>query len=51
MLRVLKKLVCRIGWHCPMSKYEYLGFDGVSLRCRCPWCGYIGMVDSQGNLF
>ena len=36
----------------PLQKiYETTGFDGASLHCRCKWCGYEGLVDSQGNLF
>ena len=34
-----------------MKDYETTGFDGASLHCRCKWCGYEGLVDSQGNLF
>jgi len=46
-LKKLKKLFCKIGWH----KKEYVGFDGISLKAKCKWCGYEGLVDSQGNLF
>ena len=31
--------------------YIYEEFDGASCHCKCKWCGYKGMVDSQGNLF
>lgn len=51
IIKIYKRFACWIGWHSHMSKYEYVGFDGTSARCRCPWCGYVGMVDSQGNLF
>lgn len=23
----------------------------IVIRHKCPWCGYIGIIDSQGNLF
>ena len=44
----IKKLICRIGWHGPK---EYIGFDGASFHASCKWCGFEGLVDSQGNLF
>lgn len=47
----LQKLYCKIGWHCHMKDYIYESFDGTSEHCKCKWCGYNGMVDSQGNLF
>lgn len=34
-----------------MKDYESISFDGASVHCKCKWCGYEGMVDSQGNLF
>jgi len=45
-----RKLACRIGWH-SYPNFEYDGFDGCSLQAKCKWCGYRGMIDSQGNLF
>ena len=30
---------------------EPTGFDGCSVHARCRYCGYEGMIDSQGNLF
>ena len=30
---------------------EYGEFDGASHHARCRYCGYKGMIDSQGNLF
>ena len=39
-----------MGWH-PIRLREYLGNDGASDHARCRRCGFIGMVDSQGNLF
>ena len=26
-------------------------FDGCNDHKQCGWCGYKGMIDSQGNLF
>jgi hypothetical protein len=46
---MLKKFFCWIGWH--SFKYDVTGFDGASKHARCKWCGYEGMIDSQGNLF
>ncbi len=51
VIKPLQKLYCKIGWHCHMKDYIYDDFDGASLHCTCKWCGYKGMVDSQGNLF
>ena len=30
---------------------EYTSHDGASFHARCKYCGYEGMIDSQGNLF
>jgi len=48
---MLKRLFCRIGWHSFPSGFERTSFDGCSTHARCKWCGYKGMIDSQGNLF
>ena len=50
-VKPLQKIYCKRGWHCHMKDYETTGFDGASLHCRFKWCGYEGLVDSQGNLF
>lgn len=50
-IAMYKKFACKIGWHSPSRMWEYKDFDGASAHCRCQWCGYVGMVDSQGNLF
>ena len=50
-IKVLQKFYCKIGWHCHQKDYIYNGYDGASSHCTCKWCGYKGMVDSQGNLF
>lgn len=49
MVTKIKQLFCRIGWH--SFGYDYISHDGASSHARCKWCGYEGMVDSQGNLF
>lgn len=50
-VKPLQKIYCKIGWHCHMKDYEPISFDGASVHCKCKWCGYKGMVDSQGSLF
>ena len=50
-LEFLQKYYCKIGWHCHIRDYQYDYNDGTSNHCTCKWCGYKGMVDSQGNLF
>ena len=51
MLEWIKWVFCKIGWHSFLGGYEPLYFDGCSEHAKCKWCGYEGMVDSQGNLF
>lgn len=46
-IKPLQKLYCKIGWHCHMKDYKATD-DG---EFECKWCGYKGLVDSQGNLF
>lgn len=49
-----KKICCKLGWHSYIVGYdfvEYDGYYGIANKYKCKWCGYIGMVDSQGNLF
>lgn len=50
-IKFLQKFYCKIGWHCHMKDYQFDYSDGASAHCTCKWCGYQGMVDSQGNLF
>lgn len=47
--KTLQKFYCFIGWH--SHSYEIVSLDGSSVHAKCKWCGYEGMVDSQGNLF
>lgn len=49
LANALKRLACRIGWH--SWSYVTLSFDGCNTHAKCKWCGYVGLVDSQGNLF
>ena len=39
-----------LGWH-PQRYREPLYSDGLSAHMRCTRCGFVGMVDSAGNLF
>ena len=48
---MLKRFFCWIGWHSWPVGFESAVFDGCSVHARCKWCGYKGMIDSQGNLF
>lgn len=45
----MKRFFCWLRWH--SVSYEFLYYDGCSQHARCRWCGFEGMVDSQGNLF
>jgi hypothetical protein len=45
---VLRRLACWIGWH-QIGNVSH--FDGVSFHAKCRHCGYVGMVDSNGELF
>lgn len=51
MRKKLKIFFCKIGWHSFIGGFETTGFDGCSVHAKCTWCGYEGMIDSQGNLF
>ncbi len=50
-MEIVKRFLCWIDWHSIFVGYDYTGFDGASFHAECKWCGYKGMVDSQGNLF
>lgn len=55
MIKTIKKLLCKLGWH--SFNYELVNTPDDILnthicdKYKCKWCGYVGMVDSQGNLF
>ena len=52
MAKWIKNLFCKIGWH--SFCYDLVktdGIHGIANKYKCRWCGYVGMVDSQGNLF
>jgi hypothetical protein len=44
-------IACHVmPWH-SYPDFEHISNDGCSDHARCKWCGYEGMIDSQGNLF
>ena len=48
----IKRILCHIGWHSfGYDLVEEDGYHGICNKYRCRWCGYIGMMDSQGNLW
>ena len=52
MKNKIKKLFCKIGWH--SFSYDIVSYDssiGKREYSKCKWCGYEGLIDSQGNLF
>lgn len=51
MKNKFKEFLCWIGWHSIFSGFKTTGFDGCSTHAKCKWCGYEGLIDSQGNLF
>ena len=56
LLKLYRKFACWIGWH-SFGDYELVESPEDPLnthicdKYKCKWCGYTGMVDSQGNLF
>lgn len=45
---------CKIGWHSHnYDNVHYHPDDPLKFQeyAKCEWCGYEGMIDSQGNLF
>jgi hypothetical protein len=48
-MKFIKKILCKMGWH--SFTYIHTSFDVCSTYAKCKWCGYEGMIDSQGNLF
>ena len=34
-----------------IKNYIHTHHDGCSQHAECKWCGYEGMINSQGNLF
>ena len=57
MITLLKKFLCKIGWHSFISGYDLVEVPndplntGICNKYKCKWCDMIGLVDSQGNLF
>lgn len=51
-MKWLKRIFCKIGWHSfSYALVERDGYYGIANKHKCKWCGYVGLVDSQGNLF
>jgi len=50
-MAAIKKLFCKIGWHSFPVGFKFLYHDGCNEHAKCKWCGFEGMIDSQGNLF
>lgn len=54
-MKWLKKIFCKIGWHSFSYDLVQIPTDPLHTRVcdryKCKWCGMIGLVDSQGNLF
>lgn len=44
----VKRWLCGHGEH---PSHEVIGWNGCSLMAKCNWCGFEGMLDSQGGLF
>lgn len=50
MIKLIKRFFCWVGWH--SWKYDITGVSGPNFaNGRCRWCGYEGLVDTQGHLF
>lgn len=55
MIKLLKRFACIIGWH--SFSYDFVEspedplYTHICDKYKCKWCGYVGMLDSQGNLF
>ena len=57
-MNMIKRLFCKLGWHSfrydLVESYDLVkrdGYHSIANKYRCRWCGYVGMVDSKGNLF
>lgn len=57
MIKFFKKIFCKIGWHSFFQGFDLVDVPDDPLnnhicdKYKCKWCGYVGMIDSQGNLF
>ena len=47
-MKLLKRLFCKMKWH--SFSYNQIGLSSYG-EFQCKWCKYVGLVDSQGNLF
>ena len=56
-MKLIRRLFCRVGWHSFPAGYDWDAQGAYRLhgigggRARCRWCGGMGLVDSQGNMF
>lgn len=50
-MNFIKKFFCKIKWHSYFVGFIPTFNDGCSDHAKCKWCGFEGMIDSQGNLF
>lgn len=50
--RRLRELLCKkMGWHKPGVVYGNMNDPLQQMYSTCRYCGFHGMLDSQGNLF
>ena len=47
ILRRIGLWFCRHGWH---GKITYTAWDGCSFHAKCERCGFVGLIDSHGDL-
>jgi len=54
-MKLLKKFFCWIGWHSLFGYDDVKYLEGDPLKfqkqAKCKWCGFEGLLDSQGNIF
>lgn len=56
-MSAIKRFFCWFGWHSYPVGYNWDIPNGYRLavagggKAQCRWCGGVGLVDSQGNLF
>lgn len=55
ILNFIKKIFCELGWHSFPVGFETWIDPKDPLKFlehgKCKWCGFVGLIDSQGNLF
>jgi len=50
MIKLYKRFACWIGDH-SWPYFDIVDCDGCNVHAKCRWCGFEGMIDSQGNIF